>query len=222
MAFGAVAGLSDPIEDYPGYWLKFYSQGTTTPISMATDATGGTLLAKAEVSSGGVVPIGFIKTAGDAIFIPYLNEDYDGFLFPTEAEADANDFANTIQIANNVTPIDSAAENTTDSETLSSGQTTVTFSQELPIDTIFYVSGVDVDQGRIDSPLDYTLAPGSSSIELTSSYPVDTKITALLGQTDGPITTSVLATDVFYDNTTSGLTAVNVQAAIDELAGLIP
>jgi len=104
MAFGQVAGLSDALEDYPGYFLKFYESGTTTPLSMATDSSGGTLIAKAEISSGGTVPIGFLKTAGDAIFIPYLDAAYDAFLIPTAAEADANDLSSAIQIADDVTP----------------------------------------------------------------------------------------------------------------------
>jgi len=102
LALAPTQQLSTPFEDFPGFFLKFYEQGTENPLSMATDSTGGTLLAKAEISSGGVVPIGFIKTAGDAIFIPYLSEAYDGFLIPTAAEADANDLSNAIQVADNI------------------------------------------------------------------------------------------------------------------------
>jgi len=102
MALAPISQISTTYDQYPNYWLKGYAQGTTTPISMATDSTGGTLLAKAEISAGGTVPIGFIKTAGDAIFIPYYSEAYDLFLFPTEAEADANDTSNAIQVADNM------------------------------------------------------------------------------------------------------------------------
>lgn len=102
MAFGKALGLAVPFEDFPGFFLKSFQQGTTTPISMATDATGGTLLAKAEVSSGGAVPIGFFKTAGGAIFVPHLEEAYDSWLFPTAEEADANDTTNATQIADNL------------------------------------------------------------------------------------------------------------------------
>lgn len=103
MAYGAVSGLSDPIEDYPNYWLKFYEQGTTTPLAMATDSSGAVTLAKAEISAGGTVPAGFIKTAGDVIFIPFINAAYDAFLFPTAAEADANDTSNAVKIADDIT-----------------------------------------------------------------------------------------------------------------------
>lgn len=101
--FGQTFGLVTPYEDYAGFFLKCFEQGTTTPISMATDSTGGTLLAKAEVSSGGTVPIGFFQTAGSVIFNPHLEEAYDAWLFPTEAEADANNTDNAIQIADNLT-----------------------------------------------------------------------------------------------------------------------
>jgi len=102
MALAPVALFSDPLEDYPANWIKFYEQGTTTPLAMAINSSGSPTVAKAEVSSGGVVPIGFVKTAGDVIFIPYVDEAYDLYLFPTEAEADANDTSNAIQLADNV------------------------------------------------------------------------------------------------------------------------
>lgn len=108
--FGAMVGLSDPMEDYPGYWLKSYEQGTTNPLAMATDSTGGTTAAKFEISSGGTVPIGFLKTAGDAIVQPWVDEAYDAYLIPTEAEADANDLSNAIQIADNALPAEVAGE----------------------------------------------------------------------------------------------------------------
>lgn len=102
MALAPVQQISTPFEDFPSYWLKGYAQGTLNAISMATDSTGGTLIARAEISAGGTVPIGFIKTAGDAIFIPYYSEAYDLYLFPTAAEADADDTANAVQVADNM------------------------------------------------------------------------------------------------------------------------
>ena len=57
MAYSPIQLFSVPLEDYAGYWVKFYQAGTVTPLAMATDATGGTLIVKAEISSGGTVPI---------------------------------------------------------------------------------------------------------------------------------------------------------------------
>ena len=78
-------------------WMKAYSQGTTTPISIATNAAAGTLLAKCELDDQG-----FPITAGSARFIPHIEGDYDLWLFPTAAEADANDTTNAIQLADNI------------------------------------------------------------------------------------------------------------------------
>ena len=102
MALAPISQISNPFESYPSYWLKGYAQGTTTPILMSTDSSGLTTVAKAEISAGGIVPIGFIKTAGNVIFIPYFDEAYDLWLFPTEAEADANDTSNAIQVADDM------------------------------------------------------------------------------------------------------------------------
>lgn len=99
MSFAPIA-LTIPEYDrtlYANWWLKAYDQGTTTPLAMATDTTGGTTLAKAELDTQG-----FPITAGSARFIPFINGDYDLWLFPTAAEADANDTTNAIQFADNL------------------------------------------------------------------------------------------------------------------------
>jgi lysophospholipase L1-like esterase len=105
MAYGSVTGIAPQYEDYPNHWLKFYDQGTTTPISMATDSTGNTLIARAELDQQG-----FIVTAGDARFIPFIDQAYDAWLFPTSADADNNDTANAIRLADNLEPSADAAD----------------------------------------------------------------------------------------------------------------
>ena len=97
MAYASIALVIPQYEDYPNYWLKAYEQGTTTPLAMATDATGGTTAAKFEVDAQG-----FLKTAGGVRLIPFIDGDYDLWLFPTAAEADNNDTTNAIQFANNL------------------------------------------------------------------------------------------------------------------------
>ncbi len=69
------------------FFVKLFAAGTTTPILMATDSTGGTLLVKARLNS-----TGYIRTeAGeDSIFIPHIDQEYKISLFPTEADADNN------------------------------------------------------------------------------------------------------------------------------------
>lgn len=68
-----------------GFYIKFYTAGTSTAINMATDSTGGTLLAKTLIDSSG-----YPNTAGGAVFIPHLEEDFKISLYPTEADADAD------------------------------------------------------------------------------------------------------------------------------------
>ncbi|MCC2615927.1 hypothetical protein LJ739_06710 [Aestuariibacter halophilus] len=82
------------------YWLKFYVPGTTTAISMATASEGTTTIARAEINVEG-----FPKTSGGALFIPYIDQAYDLYAFPTSAEADANDTTNAVKLADNVNPV---------------------------------------------------------------------------------------------------------------------
>lgn len=80
-----------------GYYLKAYEAGTTTPLSMATDSTGGTTLAKCQINSSGY-PI----TAGSAVFIPHLNQDYKIVLYKNSTDADADTTANADWEVDNV------------------------------------------------------------------------------------------------------------------------
>lgn len=83
-----------------GYYLKAYQAGTTTPLSMATDKTAGTTLAKCKLNSQGY-PIS-IPTDDTSVFIPHFNEDYKLALYPTEADADANTFGNADWVIDNL------------------------------------------------------------------------------------------------------------------------
>lgn len=98
MAFSPIGSIAPQYEQL-NYWLKGYKQGTSTALSMATDATGGTTLARAELGNDG-----YFKTVGGAKFIPHYNQPYDLYLFPTAAEADADDTSNAIQVADNIKP----------------------------------------------------------------------------------------------------------------------
>ena len=66
-----------------GYYIAFEADGTSTSINMATDNTGGTTLAKCQLNDSGY-PI----TAGSAVFIPHIDQDYKLSLYPTSTDAD--------------------------------------------------------------------------------------------------------------------------------------
>ena len=71
-----------------GYYLKFYVANTTTPLSMATDSTGGTLLAKCKLNTSGI-PISN-EADNSTVFIPYVNQSYRLVIYTNSADADAN------------------------------------------------------------------------------------------------------------------------------------
>lgn len=98
MSYAAIAYTIPQYENYPNWWVKAYAQGTTTPILMAIDSNATTTFAKLEINVDG-----FPVTAGSALIIPYIDGAYDLWLFPTEAEADANDTTNALQFADDIT-----------------------------------------------------------------------------------------------------------------------
>lgn len=80
-----------------GYYLKFYADGTTTPISMATDSTGGTLLAKCELDS-----LGYPTTDGTNIFIPHIDQTYKLALYENATDADNNTLASAAWVVDDL------------------------------------------------------------------------------------------------------------------------
>lgn len=72
-----------------GYWLKFYFAGTTTPLIMYTDIEGGTPLDKCMLNTRGETISNELDD--DSVFIPYVDGDYDAYLFYSERAANDND-----------------------------------------------------------------------------------------------------------------------------------
>lgn len=97
MAFTQIAGIAPNYRDYKNWWLKAYRPGTTTPKLMSDNDTGSPTSAKYEVNSDG-----FIISSGGTLIIPHIDGDYDLWLFPTEAEADANDTTNAERLADDL------------------------------------------------------------------------------------------------------------------------
>ena len=100
MSYSPIAFTAVNYKDYKFNWLKAYESGTTTPKSMATDPTLGTLIAKAQISVDG-----FIISASGALITPLIDDSYDLWLFPTEAAADANDTSSALRFANDATGV---------------------------------------------------------------------------------------------------------------------
>lgn len=104
-SFAPIAKTIPVYRDFKNQFLKAFIPGsTTTPKLMATDATGATTVSKFELDKDG-----FPKTSGGALVIPYISGRYDLWLFPTAAEADANDTVNAKRFAINVEATDTGA-----------------------------------------------------------------------------------------------------------------
>jgi hypothetical protein len=106
MAFSLIAFISPNYRDNKNEWLKAYEPGTTTPKAMALDSGGVTQVAKLQLNADG-----FLVSAGDALVIPYIDGSYDLWLFPTEAEADANNTANAIRLADDINSLNTSIIN---------------------------------------------------------------------------------------------------------------
>lgn len=79
-----------------GYWLKLYSVGSTSAKSMYTALTGGSTLAKCTLNSRGETISN--QFDDDSTFIPYVDGDYDAYLFETAADADSNNTAASVYL----------------------------------------------------------------------------------------------------------------------------
>ncbi len=97
MAFLPIAHVAINYRDYSSNWVKAYEVGTTTPKVMALESDGSNQVAKLQVNIDG-----FLVSSGNALVIPYIDGFYDMYLFPTEAEADANNTTNALKIADNI------------------------------------------------------------------------------------------------------------------------
>lgn len=100
MAYSPIAFTAPNYRDYEHNWVKAYEPGTTTPKPLALEPDGGTQVAKLEINKDG-----FLISAGAALVIPYIDGAYDLWMFPTEAEADANDTVNALRIADDITGV---------------------------------------------------------------------------------------------------------------------
>jgi len=176
MAFLPIAHVAINYRDYPSNWIKAYEVGTTTPKPMALMSDGTSQVAKLEVNADG-----FLVSSGDALVIPYISGLFDMYLFPTEAEADANETINAIRIADGSQG--EGGSTISDTIELTDGQTTVTLSSVMADTAIIYIQGQNVDQGKLLKDVgtqvnDYSVTDGST-IELTRSYPDGSFISAL-------------------------------------------
>jgi hypothetical protein len=100
MAYSPIAFIAPNYSDYGTYWLKAYSPGSTSPKTLSVDPAATTLFSKLQLNVDG-----FFKSAGGALITPHIEGSYDAYLFQTAAEAEANNTATAIRVADNITPV---------------------------------------------------------------------------------------------------------------------
>lgn len=207
MSFAPLSYLSQQYEGFENYWLKCYLQGTTTPITMYDDAAGTTSFAKLEINIDG-----FFESSGGAIIIPHVGEVYDAWLFPTEAEADANDTSNATQIADNISASD---------ELLLSAKLNPETLSDLTNSSEFTANDVGVSVPTTKERTTGNGGGGTYDVALTSSVTPNT-FNIVVGVSDPSISFVLREGDIIdaaqYGVATGATDAVNFaagQAAID-------
>ncbi len=143
MAYSPIAFIAPNYSDYGTYWLKAYLPGSTTPKLLAIELTAATTFAKLQLNVDG-----FFKSAGGALITPYVEGAYDAYLFQTEAEADANNTAGAIRLADNITPLADAQLRTD----LAAGTVDVNLDSDLSLPYVF-----DTVQDMKTSNLSFTI-----------------------------------------------------------------
>jgi hypothetical protein len=138
MAYSPIAFIAPNYSDYGTYWLKAYTPGSTLPKTLAIDPAGTTTFSKIQLNVNG-----FFKTAGGALLTPYVEGSYDAYLFQTEAEANSNNTAGAIRVADNITPITTSGSFAFTITTVGLIATTGTFSAATVINSIGYTTSGD-------------------------------------------------------------------------------
>jgi len=198
-----------------GYYLKFYSAGTTTPLSMATDSTGGTTLAKAQINTAGYP----INGSGD-VFIPHISQSYKIVLYKNATDADNDTTGNADWVIDNISQSASATptqviniEYQLGSEASGQVFTLADFTYALGVNNLLvYRNGNLLRQG-VSNDYEETSA---SSVTINSSITIAS--TDQFAFVKGTSTTSTIsdAASVTYTPAGSGAVATNVQAKLRE------
>jgi len=172
MAYAPIAGIIPQYDEQDGWYLKFYKPETTTPIAMSIDSSGDTTLAKAELDVDG-----FPTTDGNTLFIPFINQTYDAFLFPTAAEADANDTINALRVAESINPFGDGFEQNVNylSFSVTSGQVLLNVPAA-PNGLVLVIDGDTQEEGE-----DFIYDPANGNITVTVAFTGNEQVFVIYG-----------------------------------------
>ena len=144
-------------EDNAGWYLKAYEPNTTTPKIIYFDKAKSQSFAKVQLDT-----LGFPESTGGTRFIPFIEDFYDLWLFPTADEADEDDTANAIRMAINITAESFDENDIPDASTTSKGVTEILTTSEALIYTAERYNGFPL------TPIqEYVVTNSESSYSLT-------------------------------------------------------
>lgn len=83
---------------YSGAVLKFYADGTSTNISLATDNTGANTATSVALNAAGFPEI------SSNVIIPYIDQDFKIALYRNQTDADNDDTGNALFVEDNLSP----------------------------------------------------------------------------------------------------------------------
>lgn len=183
---------------YSGAVLKAYAVETTTPISLATDTTGNTLVSSVELNA-----LGYPNVSGNVI-IPHVDQNYKLALYPTQDAADANSGA--IWTIDNI---------------LSVGRLTELFYAESTGSSNSYVVSIggilELEAGMAFMVKHNHTCTGSSTLTIDGFSPVNYKKFGSTNTASGDIVNGSITISV-YDGTNlqiiGGLSATGIAASV--------
>lgn len=137
-----------------------------------------------------------------------------------DLDMDSNDILNvkdvdvqSLSIAGSDVVIGNLSATEVETITLTSGQQTVVFTNPTNAAT-FFLSGNDVDNGRLDNGIDYSVNHTTKTVTLTESYPAGTRL--MMVYMDSTVTQTDQANNVTYTPAGVGAVDSDVQTKLRE------
>jgi hypothetical protein len=168
MAYSPIALIAPNYRDYGAYWLKAYTPGSTSPKSLSIDPVATTLFSKLQLNVDG-----FFKSAGGALITPHIEGSYDAYLFATLEEAEANNTAAAIRVADNITPVTTTGSIGFTITTAGLKSTNSMFAANTVIMTSGYTTSGDNGKGRWKQTGVTGLTPSQSPSQLFGALLTD-------------------------------------------------
>jgi hypothetical protein len=168
MAYSPIALIAPNYRDYGSYWLKAYTPGSTSPKSLSIDPVATTLFSKLQLNVDG-----FFKSAGGALITPHIEGSYDAYLFATLEEAEANNTAAAIRVADNITPVTTTGSIGFTITTAGLKSTNSIFAANTVIMTSGYTTSGDNGKGRWKQTGVTGLTPSQSPSQLFGALLTD-------------------------------------------------